>query len=251
MKKKTFSSEDFDVLKSNVKKIEDLMDKYNCTEINRKVIAKELSEEFSNLYYELSDIATEFKSLDDYYSDINDYVTDPLKCLELLVKLANINDQKYELKKMVGSIIPDLSLSNMNNEQNEFWNYFYVISDKVVIDYLSEKDFIYGPEFGKELEAFYKSHSLIILQNFSNYLDTSLLYPFRISIPVRNQNSSELFTNIECYLHNDELDEAVYKFKSFCRENGYDIKEINIDNLFERINNNVDKSHKLVRKHRK
>ena len=251
MRKIKFTDTDFEVLKDMIKQAIEYEETYKNADGKRKEIAKDLRTSVGEIYDALAVIAGDYRSLSSYYATINDSVTEPLMCLELLVKLANVNGEKYQLKRFIGSVIPDLSLEKMNNEQKEFWRYFYVISDKEVIDELSKKDFFTGSNFGLIAEKIVKDHSLILLKDYMSGFVNNAFPPIydcdREDIPVGNKDYSTMYLAIECYLQNDELKEAVDKFIEFGDDFGYDIEGIEKDKLFDLVNNKKSKK-QLVKK---
>ena len=81
-----------------------------------------------------------------------------------------------------------------------------------------------------------QGHSLIVVTDSyyeNNVKPWSYIYNKfqKIDIGVSN-----LFSNISCYLYDDELKTAVKKFINFIKDNGADIKGIDEEQLFNVIN---------------
>ena len=219
-----FTTEDFEKLALGYTEIQNLIADY-ASSYSRKQLAEKINEKIADYQHVLELIKQNLMGMTFDGEDIERDVTDPLLAMRLLVRLANIGCDKYELKVFQAKEYNDMKRNSPSN--------IWVIGEKEVLDKLSSQPF-YGSDFSKvATQLACAGHPLIIATDHhyrTNVIPHSY-YNNRIC-------TSEPVSDISYFIcGNAQVKKAITAFKNWTSENGADIKGLDEDTLFELMKN--------------
>ena len=163
--------------------------------------------------------------------NISDYV----KAINMLLIMANKNEEKYILKKFTASQIGSLETSNGDRENGMFKGEIWVIGEKEVLDKIDNTNPYYGAQFGLlTTKIVENNHSLVVITDY--YYETNVM-PYSINTKAKEIvfNVDGLVSNLCCYTFDDELGMAVDRLSDYIEIYGGDIDNIDINDLISRI----------------
>jgi len=225
---------------------------YMKATVGRKELASDIEERLSVLKSFLNYLTNSVIGLDNDLSYVQHYVSDYKMALRLLLRLANEKDDKFILKRFVVTDIVSFEKQHGDREYENISGNIWVIGEKAILDKIDDKEYYFGCEFKKVANDILKQgYSLVIMTDYNN-LDNVIPSNYnygniqRVNIQVAN-----MFSDMICYLYDDNLKRSVDKFESFINKNGADIKGIDENTLFDivrKINVSSDKnlSEKLI-----
>lgn len=182
-------------------------------------------------------------------SDLNDafkYVNDRPMAMRILLNLANKNTNKYIMKKFITTDFVSLEEMHGYRENNCIGGNVWVIGKKDVLEQIDNQEYYFGSSLAnimkKMLEDF--QQSLIIFTDYYYEENVKPRYYDSENIKIKTNETAA----ISCFLFDDELKQAVYKFQKFINQNGADIKGIDEYILFQLIDNVYLESGKIIKK---
>ena len=215
-----------------INEINELDEQYKVSLTGRKQILSEIKKRIELM--RKNDIKDpNLRQLENHYSYRDYYISDYKLVMNILLRLANNLSDKYEIKEVCGTDFVDIG----GNEIRQIYGKTLVITEQEVLNQIEDK--LYKDnEFSKLSERIINDgHSMIIVTY--NYFD-GRMKP-RLSnlkdINKINIKNGGLVGDISCYLHNDELYQAVSKFMQYIELNGPDFTNIDEDTLYELIIN--------------
>ena len=235
LKRERLELKDFEKGLTLFKEILELEEEYEKSTLNRLEFSRYIKRKINELSNFSHHLEMDMQSMNNDYSKMGYYISDYKKLLNILVRLANKDEEKYAVKELHNSVdsnYGDVTLLGSKNviENSDCLNSFEeddlsswvnrMIDDKesliVVSDHYME--FNYKPYNMNEREV--DSFNLLI--------------------------DREPVGSLTCYLFDGDLKDAVYSYLRFARDNGADIKGIDDDVLYKIILSN-EKSRKLVK----
>lgn len=229
--KTKIKAEDIRELANYYEEIEKLKELYNSSTVGRKLIAEEIREKLIPIQTFTYYLKNRMEGLDSDYEYAPGKISDFDMAMRLLLRLANLDSEKYILKRFGAEGMASFEVRHGDREHAQIGGNIWVIGKKSVLDKIDNRTSYYGSEFGKISDGIVKrGHSLIVATD--HYFDTNVkpfgLYGEKLKeIEIRGT-----LVTISCYLYEDELGNAVDKFMAFINQNGADIKGIDEDELF-------------------
>lgn len=234
--KTEITADDIRKLAIYYQEILDLKEKYNSAIVGRKKIACEIREKLLLINKFLYYFDNRNKALDTEMEYAEAFISDCEKAMNLLLRLANENENKFLLKRFSTTSYASFEIMHGDREHKNICGNIWLIGEKEVLDKIDSNNYYYGSDFGQITNAILKNnHSLIILTD--HYYENNVKpwnYDSRIIQKV-DIKTSGMLGNISCYLYDDDLRIAVNKFLTFINQNGADIKGIDEDSLFDII----------------
>lgn len=235
--------EDINEFYECMKKVKELEAKYNKAFLNRIKIAAKLKNELYNLRIFTWLLNNKVDRLHSKYeikaNKLNDFITDYKLAMRLILRLANSNGDKYEMKRFHSNDYISGEIKCDDKEENMT----FIIGEKKALEKIDNYKLYFKEELiRKNFELLKNGYSLVVvtnnyfddnakLQNLAKFLENIIL------LDIETSGSSLNSPDISCYLFNDELKEAVEKFKKYIINNGPDIKGLDEEELFKVINN--------------
>ncbi len=211
-----------------------LTEEYEKSTMNRKVFASVINSKIKELKDFSHHLEMDLMSYGNEYARKGYYITDYNKLFNILLRIANKDEDKFEVK-------------TFKNDKS-IYERVDVLGNKEVLNSI-------------DLDSLYKMHKLCdgidkIVDGDSSVIVVSDHYREHEYKPFdRNDDDLDKFDLlverepvgiITCFLKDDELKDAVYKYLSYARDNGADIKGIDEDYLYNIINKE-DKIKRLVK----
>ena len=162
--------------------------------------------------------------------------------LNLILKLANMNEEKYDLKEYNTSELGSYETVAGDRESVMLHGSVWIITLKEVLESIDiwYKNFFYSIE----PENFRYGITSIIHQGNPVVMMTDYVYEWCVypeNRDIKNANIETISTtksvnDICCYTYDDELGRAVEKIKHYLEVYGPNLKEIPMDIIINRIN---------------
>ena len=202
---------------------------FSCV-FRRNEVAKEICE-YCNIIKKFVD-DDNIQKLYDYYKNINRFITDEKLFFFFLLKLANIKEKKYIIKKFYAT---NVRADIYRIDKDSTYGINYVIGEKNILDSIDSKKIYYRDEFGHYFDEILKCgySSVSMTENGLGIIIENSYKPEKITI--LDFMTTGNVSNIDCYLFDDELSDAVYMFQRFIEENGADIMFMNEIELIKSI----------------
>ncbi len=211
----------------------DLKDSYVNAAIGRNAIANEIREKLIPMEAFLSFLTSNSKAIDARFESAAHFISDYGMAMRLLVRLANENGDNFVLKKFSVTGLASFERQHGDRAHEQIGGNIWVIGEKCVLAEVdAEKDY-FGSEFGKVADRLVQNgHSLVILTDHC-YVNNVMPWHYPSEVQRTAVKVDGMFSDISCYLYDDDLRGAVNKFMTFINQNGADIKGIDEEQLFE------------------
>ena len=212
-----------------------LKELYKQNDVNRKEIGLEILERKKNLEKLIEVFRNNLGNGCVRYlfpENISDYS----KVFNLLLILANENEEKYSLKKFNTTQYGSLETRHGDKEGGMFNGEILVVGEKDVLDKIDNSKPYYGSKFGDlATKIIENNHSIAMITN--HYYETNVMpYKGDIKARVTVLNVDGTISNLCCYTFDDELGNAVDKLRNYINIYGGDIDNIDINEIVKRIN---------------
>ena len=208
--------------------ISKLEEKYMNSTLKRKEIAKEIETLTDKINNILTTLNRENYLIHSKYENAEKNISDYHMAMRLILKLANSACEEYSLKEY------QLSEYGQFNNSNKAW----IIGNKDILNEIPNEQIYYGKGFSNITDYIItKGYSLIIL---TDYYAKDLANPKSLPIKLEKisiKNSDMFVSDINCYLYNDTLKNAVHKLMSFINSNGADLKGIDEEAVLAALSN--------------
>ena len=225
-----------------IDEIKTLDEQYKNSITGRKEIIiriKELIKLFRSKYDNNSFI----NEMENKYSYRDYYINDYKMVMNLLLKLANNNEDIYGIKEIVAT-----DFVTVNNETKQLYGKTLIITNRDVLDTLNS-DLYYYDEFSEVAkEIINKGYSMIIVTY--NYFDGKVKPNINSlkNVNTINIKNGGLVGNITCYLHDDSLKTGVESLIDYIDINGPDFENIDEELLYNEIINNFNNRENIKRR---
>lgn len=168
------------------------------------------------------------------------YSNDTIYLLDLIVALANKDSDDYILKKYYATSIP---LTKENIDKEELYGIIYVISRKSILDDISNKKIYVSDGFSSVAHDILKSHNSMVTVTENGY--GIIIEPKFKSQDLKTFDiiGSDNTSNINFYLYDDALGNAVRKVTDYIKKNKNDLSKYSIEDIIEKIDNYDNKVH--------
>jgi len=162
------------------------------------------------------------------------YSNDTIYLLDLIVALANKDSDDYILKKYYATSIP---LKNESIDKEELYGIIYVISRKSILDDISNKKIYVSDGFSSVAHDILKSHNSMVTVTENGY--GIIIEPKFKSQDLKTFDiiGSDNTSNINFYLYDDALGNAVRKVTDYIKKNKNDLSKYSIEDIIEKIDN--------------
>ena len=221
--------------------IKNLKDEYKKDSVNRKELGKEILNRIQKIK-PIMDFFTRDLNRDANKYVYPDYISDCSKAMELLLVLANTEEDKYAMKKFYVEQMGALNVRGDKMHQGEI----RVIGEKDVLDAIDNSISYDGTSFGLlATNLVKKHHSLVAITNL-HYETNVLPCWYDLKAKRKKFRVNGLFSKLYCYTYDDELGKAVDILDDYIETYGGDIDNIDIEDLLYRIEGN--KSLKIKKK---
>lgn len=216
---------------NSYEKLKKLLDSYSSS-YSRKQAANEIREKIAPIQTFLWIVKNKLLELDKMFEYLPHFVNDYEMAMNLLLRLANNGSNKYVLKKFHSSDCISFESEQSDIRDGNIW----IISQNDIIKNIPKKNY-FSYEFGIITTELVKAGFPIIILTDHHFPINILSSAYcgrleRFSIKV-----SGFFSDITCFVYDDELMLAVTKFRAWLAQNGGDIKGLNEDILFDLIQN--------------
>ncbi len=230
LKKNSGSIEDVDLTKiinlyNEIKLLEENKNKENIYAIKRKLLEFRMAIE--KLQEKVIDLEEKY-----YNITKNVLISDIPKIFKVIVRLANEKENKYKIKVFYAT---NLDLTSEKKYDLKKYSIIWVISDKKEIDKIDSNKIYYRGEFSNEIDYLLMGNNSVVSAVRNGYgviieptINKSQLEKFDIM-------TDGVFSNIDCYLYNDELRKSVKLFKDFFENNDFDLSLIDEYTIFNMI----------------
>ena len=214
--------------------------KYSLVVEGRKDIVDEIRQKIKEVKKITDFYNVQLDKIEKFYSYRDYYINDYKFVMNLLLRLANNNDNYYSMKEITVT-----DYFNIDGKLRQFYGKVLFITDNYFMKMFS-KPLYYYDEFRKiATDAIDYGKSMIIVTN--NYFEPNVK-PMNSQMrcnSIVNIRNSGVIGDITCYLNDFDLKREINKFINYVKKNGPDFSNIEEDTLFELINN-VNKNKKMV-----
>ena len=219
------------------KLLKELKEKYASGLYNRKELSQEIIQKTSYLNDLIKIFEFDLSNNKDLYQ-FPEYITNHYKIFDILLKLANTNTNKYDLKTFYTTQTGSNETIHGYKETNSSQGETYVLGEKSIINQINDTNFITPSKLQYEITN-------IINNNYSLVITTNAAYDWHIlpqDSELKTNNKIELKTkgfisNLYCYSYNDDLGQAINKLNNYIQTYGGNVDNISINNLIIKINN--------------
>ena len=215
-----------------------LKNEYINATTGRREILKKMLDSIDKLRKCSKEHKNELEQMEMCYKLRNYYISDYKLVMNVILKLANQDNEKYGMKEIISSDF----LKFNENSLKQVYGKALVITTKEILNQIDETKHFYYDEFSALASRILKSGcSLVIVtpNYFENNVKPKDLFANRIRHDLKNGG---FMSNISCFLQDDELKEAVIKVDDYIDINGPDFQNIDEDTLYNLvIENNKQK----------
>ena len=233
-KMRKLSIEDTWEIINGYQELQNLVKEYHLLSLNRKQKSEEIHKKACLLKSlngilegEISTIANDYR--------YTDFITDYDLALKTIISLANVENEEFGIKRFFANDFASFEIQHGDREYGEVNGNIWFIANNKLLDMIDNNKPYFGSSFSKVCnEILNKHYSLIVFTDhyFENNVKPSI---YNRSIECYSFRVKGMFSDISCYLYDDNLRDAVRMFAQFINENGADIKGINDDILFDNI----------------
>ena len=225
-----------------LQEVRDLHNGYSEMVEGRREAVRSMREKIKEIRSITNSCNKELNGIERYYAYRDYYVSDYKLVMNLLLRLANSNEERYAMKE-----INTIGYYDLVDGKKKYQSKVYFISEKSFIDKL--EDHVYY------LDEFKRMASFAINRGYSMMVITSNLFEPNIKPRKEDVKCDSIFDfrnggilgNITCYINSVELHENIDKLVNYININGPDFSNIDEDTLFEIISN-VNKTQKTSTK---
>lgn len=214
--------------------IEKLQTEYDMAVTGRNELSVKIREKISAAKSFLYYLNIQAESLMKQYS--KELISDHELALRVILKLANKNGERYVLRKYFTTDLSSFETKLGDREFFESLGKVWIIGEKDVLDENLPENCYTDSKLGVKTTHIIKGGtSLIVLANNSAPQKIEPFYYHTDGVEYMRLKASDAIGDINCYVFNDQLKDAILQFNRFINNNGADIKGISADKLFEAI----------------
>lgn len=234
---------------SNYTEIKKLITLYDTSDLEKKKIAENITNKASILFTFLDVIKSNLIDMTEYYRNIqNKSINDFQKMLNILLRLANQNGEKFSFKHLISTYKNyGYKYNNSNSTTFNPNDYWIITSNDAINKYFDDSKEFSVEDLKNIATEIMKTTSLIVIPSSNidsrDFLPTTATVTrFSIDISLREDinykpiDEESHYFSLYYVLHDDELSNSFKAFYDFIDENDViDIKNIDEDRLFELI----------------
>ena len=227
-----------------LKEIRELHANYKETIQGRRNIINEIMKKIGEIRSMTPICNAELADLENYYKYRNFYFSDYRMTMNLLLRLANVNEDNYTMKEVTTTGYDNTT----GSEVNRFCSRILFITEKSLADKIENRTYYFDEFKRKATEAINKGYSMIIIT--SSWFENTVKPKFDEvkcdkAFDITNSN---LMGNISCYVNNNDFEEAISKLTEYVKVNGPDFSDIDEDVLFDLMNSiKISNEKKIVK----
>ena len=226
------SREDLDKFCENIQEVQRLAYAYSVS-FNRKEIAEQIADKLSPLETFLWIIENELKGVKiacDAYESVNDIEL----AMNVLLKLANIDNNDYILKKFYATDVFSQEVAHCDKENFSPRGTVWVIGKAGIINSIEDKEYD-GCNLAMALTNIVGKGCELIVCTDHFYPNNVLPYGYSAQLEMFQFNTIGPVSAIKCYTQISALRDAVTMFRSYISKNSGDISGLKEDRLYEFI----------------
>ena len=225
-----------------LKEISLLNEEYHMVIEGRKEIINKIRSRIKEIRKITTVCNPELEELESYYSYRDYYINDYKFVMSLLLRLANLEEDKYSMKELKITDFFDIG-----KEQKQLFSKVLFITDNTNMKKYGDQLYYYDEFKEKATRSINKGHSMILVT--SNLFESDVK-PRKESIKcdsIVNIRNGGITGDITCYINSIGLKEAIDMFNNYVNINGPDFSNIDEDSLFDLITDTNKYQKKLVK----
>ena len=228
------SSKELNEFIKEFKLINELKEMYKEGIGNRRELGEEIlerAEDLKKLMYIFERSLFRDKEVYEYPYNISDYS----KVLELLLVLANKENNEYTLKVFQSNNIRSFEINHGYRESEELEGDIWVIGKRDVLSNIDNTEPYYGAKFGNIMTKVVEDGNSIVMITNNSYANNVIPH-HNFNCSNYNQfNVSGLISDLYCYTFDDDLNNAVNQLSNYINTYGGDMDNISLDIILTRI----------------
>lgn len=226
------SKQDLDRFSTSIQEIQDLFSNIPNS-YTRKQIADEILGKIKPIETFLWIVSNELKAIKDECERF-DVVSDIELAINLLVKLSNNETQYYIFKKFYVADFTSQETKHGDREHSTARGTVWIIGLKDVVESIEDKEY-FGSELASKLTNITSNGYELIVCTDHYYKNNVLPWHYHATLEMFKIRTAGLTSDINCYVHDSPLMDAVTTFRSWIKQNGGNIYGLDQDKLFELI----------------
>ncbi len=220
-------------------RLKDLDNDYLNDFQNRKKIIENIRQYITFIRGETKIFNYELEELESFYAYRDYYLDDYLKAMQLILMLANQDNDEYKLIEVYACDTVEL-----NGETKNLYGRTRIILPKEACQFFNRK--IYnGNEISEICTSIIKLGYSIVITSY-HYFNGKVKPKVESGITHIEIPHGGMIGNVSCYLHDDKLLNAVIQLNNQIDEYGPDFYNVDVETLYNIINANM--SNKTKRK---
>ena len=224
-----------------LEEIRKLNEEYQHTIEGRKNIIKSIRKKIGAIREQTNAFNPELNELERYYSYRDYYISDYKLVLNLLLRLANRNEELYQMKEVQTN-----DFFQVGKDNKRLYSEVLFITDNEAMEKFGDHLYYYDEFANLATDLVDKGHSLIVT--------TKNMFEGNVKPKKQEVKCDSIFDirnigligNITCYINSPDLKESIDKLTRFIEANGPDFSNIDEDTLFNLMNEEKKYQKKLV-----